>query len=86
MNTEIIGILSMFLATVLLAIPLGKYIAKIYAGDKTFLDPVLGPLEKIFFKISDIDPHDEMNWKEHLYALLTINLIWFFFCLGIILF
>lgn len=84
MNTEIIGILSMFLATVLLAIPLGKYIAKIYAGDKTFLDPVLGPLEKIFFKISGIDPHDEMNWKEHLYALLTINLIWFFLCLFIL--
>ena len=84
MNTEIIGIMSMFLATVLLAIPLGKYIAKVYVGEKTFLDSTLGPLEKIFFKISGIDSNEEMNWKQHLYALLTINLIWFFICFFIL--
>ena len=78
MNTEILGIVSMFLATVLLAIPLGKYIAKIYLGDRTFLDYLFNPIEKLFFRISRIDSIKEMNWKQHLYALLGINFVWFF--------
>jgi len=36
MNTEILGIVAMFLITLLLAIPLGKYIAKVYSNEKTF--------------------------------------------------
>lgn len=84
MNTEILGIVVMFFMTVVLAVPLGKYIAKIYAGEQTFLDPIFNPIEHFFFKISGIDPSEEMNWKQHLYALLTINLLWFFLCFFIL--
>lgn len=77
MNTEILGIIVMFTLSILLAIPLGKYIAKVYAGEKTLLDPVLNPIERIFFKIGGIKPQSEMNWKEQMVALVTINLIWF---------
>ena len=77
MNTEILGIIAMFGITLLLAIPLGKYIAKVYGGERTWLDLVFNPLEKLFFKISGIDTKKEMNWKQHLVALLVINLIWF---------
>jgi K+-transporting ATPase ATPase A chain len=56
---------------------LGKYIAKVYAGDRTWLDPVFNPIEKLFYKVSGIDPKNEMTWKQHLVALLTINLLWF---------
>ncbi len=80
MNTEIFGIIAIFIATVGLAIPLGKYIAKVYAGERTFLDPVFNPLERLFFRASGIDEKAEMNWKQHLYALLIINVIWFFLC------
>ena len=67
----------MYTATVLLAIPLGRYIGKVYNGDKTWLDKILNPLDKLFFKLSGIRPEREMNWKQHLVALLTINLLWF---------
>lgn len=77
MNTEILGIIAMFTATLALAIPLGKYIAKVYGGGKTFLDPVFNPIEKGFYKISGIDPTRGMGWKEQMVALLTINLVWF---------
>ena len=50
MNTEITGIVMMFILTLVLAIPLGRYIAKVYLGQKTFLDPVLNPMEKLFSK------------------------------------
>ena len=78
MNTEILGVVAMFLITLLLAIPFGKYISKVYTGEKTFLDPVFKPVEKFFYKISGINPDYEMNWKQHLTALLTINFLWFF--------
>jgi len=77
MNTELIGIIAMFVLTVAFAVPFGRYIAKVYAGDKTALDPVFNPIEKLFFRISSIDPHTEMNWKQHMAALLTINFVWF---------
>lgn len=77
MNTEIISVILILLITIILAIPLGKYIAHVYAGDKTILDPVFGPVEKVFFRICRIDATREMTWKEHLVALLTINIVWF---------
>jgi potassium-transporting ATPase potassium-binding subunit len=83
MNTEFIGIIFMYLATIALAIPLGKYIAKVFKGEKTWLD-FMAPLERFIFKFSGIDPNREMSWKQHLKALLTINVIWLFytfFCL-----
>ena len=84
MNTEILGIIVMFGVTLLLAIPLGKYIAKVYAEEKTWLDPVFNPLERMFYKISGIDAKIEMTWKQHLVALLTINLLWFLIGMGIL--
>ncbi len=74
--TEILGILLMFVLTVLLAIPLGKYIANLYAGRRTWSD-LLAPVENLFFRVSRIDPKREMTWKEHLAALLTLNFLWF---------
>ncbi|HTB26168.1 MAG TPA: potassium-transporting ATPase subunit KdpA [Puia sp.] len=84
MNTEIIGVIVMFLATVLLAIPLGRYMAKVYEGQKTWLDPVLAPIDKIFFKAGGIHPEKEMNWKQHLLALLTINFVWALFSMFVL--
>lgn len=77
MNTEILGIIVMFTATLALALPFGKYMAKVYGGEKTLLDPVFNPIEKACYKISGINIKKEMNWKEHMVALLTINLVWF---------
>lgn len=78
MNTEILGIVVMFFATVIFAFPFGKYIAKVYGAEKTFLDPIFNPIERLFFKISGIDTNNQMNWKQHMFALLTINMVWFF--------
>jgi len=86
MYTDICGILLMFFGTLALAIPLGKYIAKVYSGEKTFLDIIFGPVEKLFFRISGIDATEEMTWKQNLVALLSINLIWFLYAFFILIF
>ncbi|TAN14388.1 MAG: potassium-transporting ATPase subunit KdpA [Chitinophagaceae bacterium] len=77
MNTEILGIIGMFAITFILSVPLGRYIANVYAGNKTLLDPVFNPVEKSFFRICGIDSVREMNWKQQMAAILTINLVWF---------
>src|ERR1035437_4208287 len=77
MNTEILGIILTYGLLLAMAIPLGRYIGKVYEGDKTWPDKIFNPLDKMFFKLGGIDPKREMNWKQHLVALLTINLVWF---------
>ena len=77
MSSEVLGIVLQFLVTVLLAWPLGIYIARVYAGQKTPLD-FFAPLERLFFRISGINPNREMTWQENLVALLSINFLWFF--------
>ncbi len=77
MNTELLGVLAIFLITVLLAIPLGRYIARVYLGERTLLDPILVPVERLSFRLSGIDSSREMTWQEHLKAMLSINFVWF---------
>lgn len=77
MNTEIIGVVAMYGVMVLLAIPLGRYIGRVYSGDKTWLDFLFNPLDKFFFKVSGINPEKEMTWQQNMVALLAINLVWF---------
>lgn len=75
MNTEILGVIAVYLLTLVIAIPLGKYLAKVFAGEKVWTD-FLKPVEAGIFKLSGINPKVEMTWKEHMKALLTINLVW----------
>ena len=70
----------MFAIVVALAIPLGRYIGKVFNYENTWLNKIFNPLDKLFFKLSGIDPAKEMNWKQHLKALLSINMLWFFLC------
>lgn len=84
MNSEILGVILMFLLIVLFAIPLGSYVGKVFNYEKTWLDKIFNPLDHLFFKLSGIDPKIEMNWKQHLIALLSINFIWFLICMFVL--
>ncbi|MBS1512360.1 MAG: potassium-transporting ATPase subunit KdpA [Bacteroidetes bacterium] len=77
MNTEITGVIAMFILLLLLAIPLGRYIGKIFTNEKTWADKIFTPLDNLFYKLSGINSSTQMNWKQHLLALLTINIVWF---------
>ena len=77
MNPQIPGVVVMFVATLLLAVPIGKYIAKVYGGQRVWTDVIFNPIERLFFKVSRIDATKEMNWKQAILTMLTLNLIWF---------
>lgn len=77
MNTEILGVITQIVLMVVLAYPIGKYISKVFKGEKVWSD-FMTPIEKIMYKLGGVDPTEEMNWKQFLKALLVINLFWFF--------
>ena len=77
MNTEILGVIAQIGLMVVLAYPIGKYISKVFKGEKVWSD-FMTPIEKIMYKLGGVDPTEEMNWKQFLKALLVINLFWFF--------
>src|ERR1700744_3085560 len=85
MFTEMTGVVATFLITLLLAYPLGRYVARMFAGERTLLD-FLNPLEGLIFRLSGIDPHRKMDWKDFLKAMLTINLLWFVYAFVMFLF
>jgi K+-transporting ATPase ATPase A chain len=63
-----------FLALLLLSSwPLGRYAARVYQGRPCGLDTVLGPLERLLYRIGGIDASREMDWKTYALAMLGIN-------------
>ncbi|PJJ83072.1 potassium-transporting ATPase subunit KdpA [Mucilaginibacter auburnensis] len=75
MNSEILGVIASFLITLLIAIPLGRYLAKMFAGERVWTD-FMKPLENVLFKLAGIRQNESMDWKQFLKAMLTINLLW----------
>lgn len=66
--------IAIILATVLLAaVPLGSFMARIYAGKRTFLSSVLGPVERGFYALAGVDPAREQGWRAYALAMLLFN-------------
>ncbi|NTU55419.1 MAG: potassium-transporting ATPase subunit A, partial [Anaerolineales bacterium] len=57
----------------LLAKPLGSYMAKVYQGERVYLDRVLAPVERFIYRLSGIDPRADMDWKVYAVAMLLFN-------------
>jgi K+-transporting ATPase ATPase A chain len=61
-----------------LAKPLGIYMARVYEGRPSGLDRVLGPVERLLYRIAGVHADDEMDWKRYAVAMLVFNLVgWF---------
>ncbi len=59
----------------LLAKPLGSFMAKVYQGEHTFLDRVLGPVERLIYRVSGVKPEEDMNWKTYAVAVMLFNVL-----------
>lgn len=70
--------LIIFLALLVVLSPLlGKYMAKVFSGEKHIMQPVFGRLEKLVYRVSGIKSDEEMNWKTYTYGVLLFNLFGF---------
>jgi K+-transporting ATPase ATPase A chain len=61
----------------LLVKPLGGYMTHVFAGERTFLSPVLGPLERIFYRLSGVDEKSDQNWLTYAVSMLLFSLVGF---------
>lgn len=63
------------LAVVLIITPIiGKYIANVFMGESSLLDRVMNPLEKVIYKLADVNPQENMTGRQYAYSLLQSNL------------
>jgi K+-transporting ATPase ATPase A chain len=63
-----------FAVLVLLIKPLGLYMARVFNGERTFLDPILRPVERLISRLSGVDPGQEQHWTTYTAAMLIFNL------------
>src|ERR1700678_2821779 len=67
--------IAVFFALVLVAArPMGLYMARVYGREKTWLDPVLGPVERLLYRMTGVDPNEEMRWTQYASAVLVFSL------------
>jgi len=74
----LLGIMQVVLFVVLVVAvtkPLGGYMARVYAGERTLLDPVLRPLERVLYRLCGVDATREMRWTSYTLALLAFSLV-----------
>ena len=63
-----------FLALVLLVTkPLGAFMARVFGREKTWLDPLMRPVERVLYKLTGVDEAHEMDWKEYALALILFS-------------
>jgi len=68
--------LALYLFVLLLLVkPLGSYMARVYEGERTFLSPVVRPVERIIYRIAGSRADEEMDWKTYAVAVLLFNLV-----------
>jgi K+-transporting ATPase ATPase A chain len=71
------------LVLLLLAKPLGAFMASVYQGEYTFFDPVLGPVERLLYRLAGVRAEEEMNWKTYAIAMLLFNALGLFLLYGL---
>ncbi len=72
------------IALVALTKPLGVFLVHVLERGKTFLDPVLRPVERLIYKLFGIDPDKEQNWRQYALAMLAFSLVSLLFSYGIL--
>jgi K+-transporting ATPase ATPase A chain len=72
--SNLVQIGAYFALLVLAAAPLGAFMARVYEGRATFAQRVLGPVERLFYRLAGVQPDEEMTWKRYAWALALFNL------------
>jgi K+-transporting ATPase ATPase A chain len=66
--------IALYCALVLVCVkPLGAFMARVFAGERTFLHPVIGPVERGFYRLAGVDPAREQHWTTYTVAMLLFN-------------
>jgi potassium-transporting ATPase potassium-binding subunit len=75
MGTEILAVAATIALTIAISIPLGWYMARVFTGGRTWLDPVFIPIERLMLRLSLVDPDEQQTWQAYSRSLVTSNVI-----------
>jgi len=75
LSNSIVQIAVFFLLVTAISVPLGLYMARVFSHERTFLDPVLTPIEGLIYKLCGINSAVEMGWAGYAIAMLAFSLI-----------
>ena len=65
-----------FLALVLLVTkPIGIFMTRVFNRERTFMDPVLRPVERLLYRVTGVDENHEMRWTEYAISMLLFSLV-----------
>jgi K+-transporting ATPase ATPase A chain len=75
MLTELAYVAFLMVAILSLAAPTGRYIARVFSGEETWLSPLIRPIELWLYRITGIDETKEMSWKTYALSVVFINIL-----------
>ena len=66
--------IALFIALILLlAKPMGSYMTRVFERRRTWLDPILAPCERLLYRLTGVDPNEEMRWTQYAIAMLIFS-------------
>jgi K+-transporting ATPase ATPase A chain len=75
MGTEYLAVVFTVVLVAATSVPLGRYIARLFTGQRTLLDPVLRPIERLVLGAIGVDPSQEQTWQQYSRSLLISNVV-----------
>jgi K+-transporting ATPase ATPase A chain len=75
MGTEYLAVVFTVVLVGATSVPLGRYIARVFTGQWTLLDPVLRPIERLVLRAVGIDPSQQQTWQQYSRSLLISNIV-----------
>jgi K+-transporting ATPase ATPase A chain len=73
MATETFAVVFTVLLAIATSVPLGRYMARVFRGERTLLDPVLLPIERLVLRLARVDVSETQDWKHYARSLLVSN-------------
>ncbi|EQD71070.1 ATPase, K+ transporting, A subunit, partial [mine drainage metagenome] len=73
--TGLLGDALFLIVLTAVAVPVGTYMYRVMEGERTFLDRLLDPLDRLIYRVSGIDPERGMDWRAYAIAFLLSNLV-----------
>src|SRR6266404_2286375 len=68
-----VGVFSILVTAI--SVPLGLYMARVFSDQRTFLDPVLRPIERAIYRVCGVHPGTEQDWVEYAVAMLLFSAV-----------
>ena len=75
MGTEYLAVVFTVVFVSVTSVPLGRYIARVFSGQRTRLDPLLLPIERLVLRAVGLDPSEEQSWQQYSRSLLISNVV-----------